>query len=60
MYSKLLSFWLGLMVCTSLFGATYDFSYSGRLIDSTGKPYDGPVALKASFYHAGELVAMLI
>ena len=30
---------------------TYDFGYSGRLVHSTGKPVDGPVALKATFFH---------
>ena len=32
---------------------TYDFGYSGRLVHSTGKPVDGPVALKATFFHDG-------
>ncbi len=31
---------------------TYDFSYSGRLVDDTGKPFDGPLALKVSFFHS--------
>ncbi|MCX6109671.1 MAG: hypothetical protein NTZ90_08735, partial [Proteobacteria bacterium] len=30
---------------------TYDFGYSGRLVHSTGKPVDGPVALRATFFH---------
>ena len=32
--------------------STYDFSYSGRLVDDTGKPFDGPLALKVSFFHS--------
>ena len=30
---------------------TLDFSYGGRMVESNGKPVDGPVALKVSFYH---------
>jgi len=30
---------------------TYDFGYSGRLVHSSGKPVDGPVSLKATFFH---------
>jgi len=30
---------------------TYDFVYAGRLTDSSGKPFDGPVALSITFYH---------
>ena len=32
-------------------GDTYDFGYSGRLVHSSGKPVDGPVSLKATFFH---------
>lgn len=30
---------------------TYDFGYSGRLVHSSGKPVDGPVSLKVTFFH---------
>jgi hypothetical protein len=30
---------------------SYDFTYDGRLTDSTQKPYDGPVALSIAFFH---------
>lgn len=37
---------------TNVLAATYDFSYSGRLVDEkNGKPFDGPVALRVSFFH---------
>ena len=29
----------------------YEFGYSGRLVHSSGKPVDGPVALRATFFH---------
>jgi hypothetical protein len=32
--------------------SAYDFSYSGRLVDDSGKPFDGPLALKVSFFHS--------
>ncbi len=35
-----------------LFSDPFDFSYSGRLVESDGKPYEGPVALKLSFFHS--------
>jgi hypothetical protein len=32
--------------------SAYDFSYSGRVVDKTGKPFEGPIALKVSFFHS--------
>ncbi len=53
------SLFIGLLALVFFVGAAstlaaqtnYDFSYTGRLVDSVGKPYSGPVALKVSFFH---------
>ena len=48
--------WL-LLVCVvtgpsrALAESTLDFSYGGRIVESNGKPVDGPVSLKVTFYH---------
>lgn len=39
----------------------FDFSYSGRLVEASGKPVDGPVDIKLRFYRAesgGEPIAV--
>ena len=33
---------------------TVNFIYDGRLVDSTGKPTAGPVALQINFYHQAQ------
>jgi len=42
--------------------AVYEFSYSGRITESSGKPVNGSVALKASFYHdaAGQYPVLVV
>ncbi|MCX6117746.1 MAG: tail fiber domain-containing protein [Proteobacteria bacterium] len=52
MFFRLQLYIAGFLICANSFAATYDFSYSGRLVDNTGRPLDGPVALKASFFHS--------
>lgn len=34
----------------SLYAAPFEFSYSGRITDQSGKPIDGPINLSISFY----------
>ncbi|MCX6117682.1 MAG: hypothetical protein NT027_09085 [Proteobacteria bacterium] len=52
MFARFFHVIVGFLHCANSFGATYDFSYSGRLVDSTGRPLEGPVALRASFFHS--------
>ena len=46
-----------LLVCVAtgpsraLAEGTLDFSYAGRIVESNGKPVDGPVSLKVTFFH---------
>ncbi len=48
---RLLTLALGLAAMPAN-AATMDFSYTGRLVEENGRPVDGPVALKISFYHS--------
>ena len=51
-YATLLAVLLQLGVSSHAVADTsYEFSYSGRLTDKSGKPVSGPVALKVTFYH---------
>ncbi|MCX6110146.1 MAG: hypothetical protein NTZ90_11165, partial [Proteobacteria bacterium] len=53
MYSMLLFTAVSQSLCSGDAGAAdiNEFGYSGRLVHSSGKPVDGPVALRATFYH---------
>jgi hypothetical protein len=52
-FSMLLMAAAGHSLCSEKASAadTLEFGYGGRLVHSTGKPVDGPVALRATFYH---------
>ena len=53
-YATLLAVLLQLgMSSHAVADTSYEFSYSGRLTEKSGKPVSGPVALKATFYHDG-------
>lgn len=48
----LVSLLVGALVgASSGVAGTQDFTFSGRLTESTGKPIEGPVALAVKFYH---------